>query len=169
MSSPNPSEYLEHQEKFVRLVRGESIAEIIKNHSQEALDFYLSLTEEKADYAYLPEKWTVKEVLQHVIDCERIFAFRVLSFARGEKAALNPFDEDEYARQSEAGRRTLQSLKDEFKAVRLSSDLLLLSFSENQLQKTGLLSGQKVSVNAQCFSMFGHVLHHKAILEERYL
>ena len=95
MSRPNPSEYLEHQEKFVRLVRGESIAEGIKNHSQEALDFYLSLPEEKADYAYHPEKWTVKEVLQHVIDCERIITFRVLSFARGEKAILNPFDGNE--------------------------------------------------------------------------
>jgi len=169
MSRPNPSEYLEHQEKFVRLVRGESLAEVIKNHSQEALDFYLSLPEERADYAYLPEKWTVKELLQYMIDCERIITFRILFFARGEKAVLNPFDENEYARQSEANRRTLQSLKDEFKAARLSSDLLMLSFSENQLQKTGLLSGQKVTVNAQCFSMFGHMLHHKAILEERYL
>ena len=133
------------------------------------LDFYLSLPEEKANYAYLPEKWTVKEVLQHVIDGERIFSFRVLSFARGEKATLNPFDEDEYASQSEAGRRTLQSLKEEFKAARLSSDLLLQSLSENQLQKMGNYNGQKLSVNALCFILFGHVLHHKAVLEERYL
>ncbi|TAE17126.1 MAG: DinB family protein [Bacteroidetes bacterium] len=168
-STPIPGEYAPYFQKYIDLVDAQSSAELIIQHSQGLIQFYSSLPEAKADYAYAEGKWTVKEVLQHVIDTERIFSYRLLRVVRGDQTALPGFDENSYATHAQANARSLESLKDEFAVVRHSTDALLASLTPQQLQRTGNASNHVVSGTALAFMVFGHALHHKNILEERYL
>jgi len=154
---------------YISHATGNSVTELIINHGAKLKEFYNGLPEEKADYAYAEGKWTIKELLQHIIDAERIFAYRALCFARKDSTPLPSFDENAYAEHSYAAERTFQSLKDEFNAVRASTDLMLSSFNEDQLNASGTASNKHITVNALTFIIYGHLLHHKAIIEERYL
>ena len=158
-----------YQQRYIDAAKGNTIDELIANHSNELAEFFLSIPEEKADYSYAEGKWTVKQLLQHIIDTERIFSFRALCFSRNEHLPLPGFDEDSYARNAPATHRTLTSLQDEFILVRKSTDALLSSFTEEQLSKKGVASNYVVTVNALCFIIFGHIVHHQNILQERYL
>ena len=133
------------------------------------MDFYTSLPEEKADHRYAEGKWSIKELLLHMIDAERIFGYRALRIARKDQTPLPGFDENSYTPASKASGRTLQSLKDEFAAVRKATDILLSTFDEEQLSQRGTASNHPVTANAIAFIIFGHLIHHKQILEERYL
>ena len=132
-------------------------------------DFVTHLPEAKADYAYAENKWIVKDVIQHLIDAERVFAYRAMRFARKDQTNLSGFDENSYAVNANANARTLASLKEEFIAVRTSTDALIASFTEDQLQQKGMGNNNSITVNAVCFIIFGHIIHHQQILEERYL
>ena len=158
-----------YQQRYIDAALGENIEELIVNHSSSLIHFINSIPEEKANYSYAFGKWTVKQLLQHVIDTERIFSYRALRFSRNDFTALPGFDEDNYVKNANVEHRSLCSLKEEFIATRKSTDMLLSSFTEEQLQMTGTASGYKVSVNALCFIIFGHNLHHQKVLEERYL
>ncbi|AUP81579.1 hypothetical protein C1H87_08830 [Flavivirga eckloniae] len=120
------------------------------------------------DYRYKPDKWTPKELLQHVIDTERIFAYRALSIARLEPKALLSFDENDYAKNSKANNRTIESLLREFKLVRQSTSILFESFDEDVFHETGISFKIKISVLAIGFTIIGHAKHHMNILNERY-
>ena len=169
MPRPQPNDYAAYYETYVGKVKGDSVQEIINTYSQQMLDFYSSLSDEKADHRYAEGKWTVKELLLHIIDAERIFSYRALRIARKDKTRLPGFDENSYTPASKASERSLQSLKDEFAAVRKATDILLSTFDEEQLSQRGTASDQTVTVNAIAFIIYGHMLHHKQILEERYL
>ena len=169
MARPAPQDASEFYHGYINHAKGNSFAEVVANHSEQLKEFYDNLPEEKASYAYASGKWTIKEVLQHVIDAERIFSYRALRFARKDSTPLPSFDENSYAQNSNAANRTLQSLKDEFNAVRNSTDLMLASFNEEQLNASGLASDKSITVNALAFIIYGHLLHHKTIIEERYL
>jgi uncharacterized damage-inducible protein DinB len=169
MPRPQPNDYAAYYETYVGKVKGDSVAEIINTYSQPMFDFYSSLPEEKANYRYAEGKWSIKELLLHMIDAERIFGYRALRIARQDKTPLPGFDENSYAIASKAFERTLQSLKDEFAAVRKATDILISTFDEEQLSQRGTASEQPVTVNAIAFIIYGHMLHHKQVLEERYL
>ena len=169
MARPNPQDSAPFYHRYIDYAQGNSIAEVITNHAQQLVDFYNSLPEAKAAYAYAEGKWTIKDLLQHVIDAERIFAYRALRIARKDTTPLAGFEENDYAKVSNAANRTLQSLKDEFKAVRNSTDLMLQSFNDDQLNSTGTASNKSITTNAIAFIIFGHLLHHQAVIEERYL
>lgn len=169
MPRPQPNDYAAYYETYVGKVKGDSIAEIISTYSQPIFNFYSSLPEEKADHRYAEGKWSVKELLLHMIDAERIFGYRALRIARKDKTPLPGFDENSYTPASKASERTLQSLKEEFAAVRKATDILLSTFDEEQLSQRGTASDQPVTANAIAFIIYGHMLHHKQILEERYL
>ena len=158
-----------YQQRYIDAATGESAVELIANHSLSLVNFINSIPEEKADYSYAEGKWTVKQLLQHIIDAERIFACRALCISRNEHMPLPGFDEDSYAAIAPATHRTLPSLKEEFALVRQSTDILLTSFIEEQLTRKGVTSNYIISVNAICFIIFGHIIHHKTILQERYL
>ena len=158
-----------YQQRYIDAASGETLAELIANHSKSLIDFITSIPEDKADYRYAEGKWTVKQLLQHLIDTERIFSYRALRFSRNDQTALAGFDEDAFAENAPVNHRSLQSLKDEFVAVRNATDLLLLSFTEEQLAMSGTASGNLANVNALCFIIFGHNVHHLNILKERYL
>ncbi len=169
MPHPAAGDYAPYYEKYIQLVKGESVDEIIKNHSSALKDFYNNLPESKADFAYADKKWTVKELLQHLIDAERVFSYRALRISRKDETPLPSFDENSFAENSNAGKRNLDSLKKEWNAVRTSTDLLLQSFTNEQLNERGVAGNNPVTGNAIAFIMYGHLLHHQNILTERYL
>ncbi len=131
--------------------------------------FFKNIPVQKANYQYAAGKWTLKEMLLHIIDTERIFAYRAVSIARGDKTPLPGFDENTYAANSMADKRSWESLLQEFAAVRQSSDLLLQSFNDEQLLQSGTTNNYPTTVNALAFIIYGHILHHIAVIKERYL
>jgi hypothetical protein len=169
MPRPATTDSAPFYHQYIGLVKGDNVQAIIAENSQPIKEFYNNLPESKADYAYAEGKWIVKEVLQHLIDGERIFSYRALRFARKDPTPLTSFDENSYAENSMANKRTLESLKEEFSSLRISTDLLLKSFNDEQLASSGTASNHHITVNAIAFIIYGHLLHHKNILEERYL
>lgn len=131
--------------------------------------FLNAISEEKSSYAYAEGKWTIKEMVGHLLDTERIMSYRALRFARQDTTALPGFDENDYVKYAHFADRTLQSLVDEFITLRKSTLFLIKSFREEDLNRSGISNDKPITVRALIFIMAGHVNHHKQILKERYL
>ncbi len=140
-----------------------------KKQNADSEKLFQSIDEEKSMHKYAEGKWTLREVLQHLIDAERVFAYRALAFARQDKNTLPSFDENEYADNSDANVRSWQKLIAEFYAVRQSTEYLFDSFSDEALQTIGKASNYTVGVNTLGFVIIGHANHHFTIIKERYL
>lgn len=168
MPKPQTGTYPAYFDKYIQLVETDSVTEAIIKYAQPLIEFFESIPEDKALYRYAEGKWSVKEMLQHIIDTERIFGYRALCISRKDQTPLPGFDEKTYSDASHADERNQHDLVEELKAVRTSTDLLLKSFTAEQLQQSGITNGQQNTVNAIGFIIFGHLLHHKKILEERY-
>ncbi len=169
MPKPQSGEYPAFFEGYINQVDQSDIQEAVKQLAHPLTYFFLNLPDEKGDYAYTEGKWTLKDLLQHVIDTERIMQYRLLRIARNDQTPLPGFDENKYAENAMANRRSFVALKEEFKALRKSTDLLIGSLTEEQLLNSGIASDKKVTANALAYIVFGHLLHHKKIIEERYL
>jgi uncharacterized damage-inducible protein DinB len=169
MQRPLENEYASFYKNYIALATGNNINDVIVNHNRTISKFYSNLPEEKADYAYAEGKWTIKDLLQHLIDAERIFVYRATRFARKDNQSLLGFEENEYAKNANAASRTLQSLKAELSALRESTNFFLESLNNEQLAQIGTANNNLITVNAIAFIIFGHLLHHKNIIEERYL
>jgi uncharacterized damage-inducible protein DinB len=169
MPRPQKGDYNNFYQAYVDNAIGNDVQEVIANHSIAINDFVNSLPEAKAAYQYAPEKWTVKDVLQHMIDAERIFVYRALTFARKDGTPLPGFEENDYAANADTSVRSLQSLKDEFIATRNSTDIFLSNLTDEELKQEGSANNNPITVNAIAFIIIGHILHHKRVLEERYL
>ena len=154
---------------YIALVPGQEIRSAFFAQRAVITSLLEKIPEDKADHAYAPGKWTLKELFQHIIDAERIFSYRALCIARGEKENLPAFDENEYARQSEAWDRNWNLLKDEFDHLRRSTEMMFNSFNEQQLMRTGTAGHKMISVNAIGFTLIGHMYHHINIIRSRYL
>ena len=131
--------------------------------------FVQNLPMDKFDYRYAEGKWTIKEIIQHIIDTERILAYRALRISRNDSTPLPGFDENNYANNTAANTRSLQDLLTELSAVRHSNLLLFKSFSLEQLLSRGIASDQPISVRAIGFMLIGHQKHHQKVFAERYL
>ncbi|MFZ0598507.1 MAG: DinB family protein [Flavobacterium sp.] len=131
--------------------------------------FVQNIPLDKFDYRYAEGKWTIKEIIQHLIDCERIFAYRALRFSRNDKTALPGFEENDYVDNTEADKRGIQDLLTELSAVRHSTLLFYKSLSDEQLKRTGTASTHQISAGALGFVIIGHQKHHQKVFEERYL
>ncbi|MDB5246729.1 MAG: DinB family protein [Segetibacter sp.] len=169
MANLVPGSYPAYAAGYINLVSADSVTEAIEKYSSILLTFFKNIPEDKIAYRYAEGKWNLKEMLQHIIDAERIFAYRALRIARHDKTPLAGFDEGTYANASNADARSWESLLTEFEVVRKSTDLLLQSFTEDQLAQTGITNEQPNTVIALCFTIFGHILHHINIVKERYL
>ena len=169
MSTPVAGSYPPYFFNYINLVETVSIADAIKKYSKYINVFFLQISEEKSTYRYAENKWSIKEMLQHIIDAERIFAFRALSIARGEQTPLPGFEENDYAAASKADNRNWQSLTEEFVATRKSTDLMLQSFTDEQLDSSGTTNGHSNTAVAIAYVIFGHALHHIAVVKEKYL
>jgi hypothetical protein len=133
------------------------------------LDLLDGLTEEQAEYRYVPEKWSIKEMLGHLIDCERVFVYRAMSIARGEKQSLPGFDQDDYVKTGNFDQRSIESLRGEYETVRNASIAFFESLEPALWLETGLANEVNVSVRAIGYIVPGHEAHHLTVLRERYL
>jgi dihydroorotate dehydrogenase len=169
MPKPSPETYVSYFKRYVDLVPEEDLMTAFKNQTAGIEKFLSSISEEKSNHAYAAGKWTIKEMLQHIIDTEHIFNYRALCFARGEKAGLPGFDENEYAANSYAGNRRWADLIQEFLAVRKATEIMYSSFNTAVMDNAGKASNNPVTVCSLGFTTVGHYYHHKKVLEERYL
>lgn len=169
MARPQTGDFSAYAQGYVNAVKGNTVQELIANNSASFLAFLNTIPASKADFAYAAGKWTLKQLLQHMIDTERIFAFRVLTFARKDAVLLSGFDENYYANAATASHRNFADILLEFNLLRQSSDLFLQSLTDEDLLQFGIASNHKVTVNALAFILFGHNEHHKNIIQERYL
>jgi hypothetical protein len=150
---------------YIKQVAEDDLAEAFSKQAPVIKNFLSSVCEETSYLIYAPGTWTVKEVLQHIIDTERILCYRALSFARKEEALLPGFDGDDYVASANANQRSWQSLASEFLAVRQSTQLLFNSFTGNMLYACGKAGQDLQTVAAIGFTIVGHFYHHKKIVE----
>lgn len=167
MNRPQTQEYPEWGNTYIRLVEGDVI-EILTKQATEFAEFINSLVE-KADYAYALGKWTIKELIGHIVDTERILVFRLLSFARGEKVALPGFEEDDYVAAAHFQDRSLFSFAEEFTLLRKANLYLINSLNEDELNIIGNANGKQMSVRSLVYILAGHIIHHTNVIKERYL
>ena len=168
-TKPSPETYFPYFKRYVDQVPEEDLATAFSNQLPIISNFLNAITEEKSTYAYAPGKWTLKELLQHMTDTERIFNYRALAIARKETAPLPGFDENSYADNSNANSRSWQTLVDEFLVVRQSTQYLYDSFTDEMFAASGTASNNPVTVISLGFTTLGHFYHHKKVMEEKYL
>ncbi|HUC81462.1 MAG TPA: DinB family protein [Flavisolibacter sp.] len=154
---------------YINQTKEEDVNETIRNNSKTAVAFFREIPEEKWTYRYADGKWSIKEMVQHIIDADRIFSYRALCIARGEKGSLPGFEENDYAAASRADNRTSAELINEFETLRNSIVQLFASFDDEQLASVGTANGNPIAANAIGFIIAGHTQHHLNILKERYL
>jgi hypothetical protein len=156
-------------QKYAELVKDMDLIDALR-HAQEQVQQILSdIPEDKGMYRYAEDKWTIKEVLNHLMDVERVFAYRALRFARNDQTPLSPFEENDYALQANADARSIADLKEEMRRLRDTTIDLFASFTPEMLWREGIASNKKISVLNLGYITAGHDLHHLNILRERYL
>lgn len=165
---PGADEYAPFYAGYVAAVADGDIVAALALQGESFLSLLKDIGDEKAGFSYAPGKWTIKEVILHITDGERIFAYRLLRIARGDQTPLSPFDEDAYAPMSGAAARSLDSLLGEFAAVRASTLELLRGLPDAAWTRRGVASGKVVSARALAWIATGHAMHHERILRERY-
>jgi uncharacterized damage-inducible protein DinB len=165
-----PAEYASYYQVYIDEVSSEySLLEELEVALHRFIKFVQDIPMDKFNYRYAEGKWTIKEIIQHLIDSERIFAYRALRFSRNDTTELPGFDENFYATQVNANARNLMSLLNEFSAVRHATIALFKNYSDTDLLKQGIASGRTVSVRALGFIIIAHQNHHQRIFQERYL
>lgn len=165
-----PNEYAPFYANYVAQVSDEyTLIEELEISLHRYIKFVQNIPMDKFDYSYAEGKWTIKDIIQHTIDAERIFAYRALCFARNDKTQLPGYEEDDYANEANGNKRSIMELLTEFSAVRHATLLLFKSFSEEQLLRIGYANNNPMSVRALGFVIIGHQNHHQKVFEERYL
>jgi hypothetical protein len=163
MNPLQPKQYAD----YPALVTGD-VLELLQRQATEFPEFLMAI-KDKADYAYAPGKWTIKEMTGHIIDTERILVYRLTAFIRGEKSPLPGFDEDDYVANAHFQDRSLLSFTEEFNALRTANLYLFRSLTEDELKRTGIASGKEISAHRLVLTIAGHLIHHIQIIKERYL
>src|SRR5712692_4905084 len=168
MNRPQPTEYAEYYANYISKVPGSDILSVLESQRLQMLQLFSGRSERDGSFRYAAGKWTVKEVLGHITDTERIFTYRTLRIARGDRTPLPGFEQDDFVRNGGFAARTLADLAEEFGAVRSASIALFRSFDEEAWSRRGVASQKEVTVRALGFVTAGHQIHHRMILEERY-
>jgi len=154
---------------YINQVVGDDVVDTIESQLEESLVFFSGISEESSLYRYEPEKWSIRQVLNHVTDTERAFAFRALWFARGFDAPLPSYDQNVAASGARADRILWAAHVEEFRRVRLSTISLFRNMPEEAWMRSGIASDNPFSVRALAFIIAGHVIHHVTVLRKRYL
>ena len=167
--TPSLEEYAPYQEEYVRRVRGEDVLAMLERQPAELRSALEKLSEQQALFRPAPKEWSIKEVIGHINDCERIFFYRALCISRGETQSLPGFDQDDYVSATEFDAYSLQEILDEFDLTRQANLISLRHFSAEIGQRRGLANDRVISVRAQVYIMAGHVAHHLESLNIVYL
>lgn len=169
MLRPLSTEHPAHFSHYIDLVKNDDVLKELKRQIAEMRQLMAGISKEKENFVYAPAKWTIKEVVGHLIDTERIMAYRALCFARKDKTRLPGFDQNSYVSNADFNSRTLKDLAYEYAIVRESNLLLFKHFSEEALKETGNSNGSEVSVRALLFMIAGHSAHHMNVIKLKYL
>ncbi|WP_274363692.1 DinB family protein [Paenibacillus thermotolerans] len=168
MQRPATNEYQSYFATYVNLVPDGEIGDILAGQREEVVSLFRSIAEERGDYRYQPDKWSIKQVLGHMMDTERVMAYRLMCVARGETVSLPGFDENVYMSGAGFERRTLQSLIEEYSAVRGATLALVANVPEEGWTRLGNANNSVVSARALAYIIAGHERHHMGVLKERY-
>lgn len=169
MARPQTGDYATFYETYVSLVKSDDLLTEMQSSLKEIEQALGAVPEDRKDYAYAEGKWTIKELLQHMIDTERVFAYRATAFARGDKQSLPGFDENAYAATADVSRRNFLEMRTELLNLRQSQYLMYKGLTPEALATAGEANKNRVTVNALGYIMIGHVRHHLRILADRYL
>jgi hypothetical protein len=169
---PQPGEYAPYYDRYISLIvqqaPGDGILEALDQQRRQTIMLLCGRDDEDGDFRYAPGKWSAKEVLSHVCDTERVFAYRALRISRADATPLEGFEQDDYVRNGPFAQRPLSDLVEDFIAVRRSTLSLLRNLDEAAWMRRGIANKNEVTVRALAYIIAGHELHHRRILEERY-
>ena len=165
---PGADEYVEYYAGYVSRVPDGDIIDILRRQLDSGLDVLEGFSREKSEYRYAPDKWSVKEVLGHVIDVEWIFTYRALRIARGDKTPLAGMEQDEFMAGANFADRDIAGMLEEYRHLRMANVKLFESFDEEMLLRRGTASGCEFSVRALLYIIAGHSSHHMSVLKEKY-
>lgn len=166
---PQKGSYPDYYENYIPLVKQNSVLQALTENEKEVIAFFSSIKQSMENNAYELGKWTIKQVLNHIIDTERIFSYRALRFARMDEQQPLSFEQDEYVENADLSKRNLQDLVNEFETVRRATLSLFNSFSDEVLLRNGFTAAGRTSVLAIGFTVCGHSIHHMNVVSERYL
>ena len=166
---PQGGEYNPYYQRYIDLATEDDIVGALDAQARETAALFGGLSDEQASYRYAPDKWSVKQIVGHIIDGERVFAYRVLSIGRGDTAALPGFDQDPWVANGGADDRSMSDLAEELATVRKANVMMMRALSEEAWRRIGTASENPVSPRALAYVMLGHERHHLRIVRERYL
>lgn len=165
---PQPGEYAPYYDRYINLVESDDILATLDQQRREMVLLLSGRSEEDGDFRYAPDKWSAKEVLGHICDAERIFAYRALRIARADATPMEGFEQDDYVRNGPFAQRLLSDSVEDFIAVRRATLSLFRNLDEAAWSRCGVANKNEVTVRALAYIIAGHELHHRRILEERY-
>jgi hypothetical protein len=168
VARPQAGEFAPYYDRYISLIHGDDILNTLDQQRRDTMLLLSCRDDEDGDFRYAPEKWSAKEVLGHVCDTERVFAYRALRFARADATPLEGFEQDDYVRNGPFARRPLADQVEDFIAVRRATLSLLRNLDEAAWLRRGIANKNEVSVRALAYIIAGHELHHRRILEEKY-
>lgn len=168
IARPEPSEYGQYYERYISLVAGSDILTTLDAQRRQTMLLLSGRDEADGDFRYAPDKWTAKEVLGHLCDSERIMSYRALRIARGDQTPIEGFEQDDYVKNSPAGRLPMAEIVEDYIAVRRATLTLFRNLDEAAWMRSGVANKNEVTVRALAYLIAGHELHHRRILEEKY-
>lgn len=163
------NEYSQFNATYINALENVELLEELEISLHDFIRFVQNIPMDKFDYRYAEGKWTIKDIIQHIIDAERIFGYRALRISRNDQTQLPGFEENDYVENTDANSRSIQGLLTELSALRHSNLLMFKSFTEEQLTRIGTASNHSISVRALGFLIIGHQKHHQKVFQERYL
>ena len=169
LKKPETGEYAEYYNRYINLVPEGDVVATLEAQTSSFVMFLRVIPQDKGGYRYAPDKWSVKEMLGHIIDAERVFAYRTLRFARGDETPLPGFEQDDFVRAAGHDRARLSDLIDEFELMRKADILMLKHLDDAAWDRKGTASGGHLTVRAAAYILAGHIEHHWKVLREKYL
>ena len=168
IARPEPGEYAAYYDTYISLVQGDNILVALDEQRRQMMLLLCGRDEADGDFRYAPDKWSAKEVMGHVNDAERVFAYRALRIARGDQTPMEGFEQDDYVRNGPFAQRSISDLVEDYIGVRRATLSLLRNLDEAAWMRRGIANKNEVSVRALAYIIAGHELHHRRILEEKY-
>jgi uncharacterized damage-inducible protein DinB len=168
IARPEPGEYARYYDRYISLVRGSDILDTLDSQRRQTMLLLCGREESDGDFRYAPDKWSAKEVLGHVCDTERIFAYRALRISRGDRTPIEGYEQDDYVCNGPFAHRLLSELIEDYIAVRRATLTLLRNLDEAAWSRRGIANKNEISVRALAYIIVGHEVHHRRILEEKY-
>jgi hypothetical protein len=169
LKHPKTNEYHPYFERYIELIPNEGLLDILKKQQETTNNLLRGISNEQGEYRYEAEKWSLKEVLGHMADVERVLSYHVLVVARGDTVSFTPFDKDLYMTNADFSRRDIQDILSDFSIVRQCTSSLIACLSNDAWMHTGTVLNHPTTARALAYIIAGHELHHQAIIKERYL